>query len=288
MKLIFGSEIKSFAIQFQDYIYLKYNLNLELQEFFDKNSQNKVFGLFIDEKDPLFNQIQEEKIRFLQDPFNDKYTQASWKSGDIKKINYNWQNLILPLIPKLSLIKQIKFTFFLTALCISIYLLQLMGANQEILNFSHYPADIQQKNDFWRYLSHTLVHLSHLHILFNLTWWWIFGGAIEQQLGSSKIISIYIIAGIISGIIQNYFSGYAFFGLSGVVYAVLGYVFIVNKFTQHNQFNIPSGFLTMLIVGITFGFISPLIGVNMGNAAHITGLVIGLILGGIHCKFNIC
>lgn len=33
----------------------------------------------------------------------------------------------------------------------------------------------------------------------------------------------------------------------------------------------------MLLVGIALGFISPLFGVEMGNAAHISGLIVGLI-----------
>lgn len=288
MKLVFGSEIKSFVEQFRDYIFKKYNIEMEINTFFDETSQVRVYGLFMDEHDDLFETIQQEKRIFLQDPFNDKYIEASWENGKTQDISYNISYKLTSFLPKISSLYQKKFTFFITALCVGIYLLQLIGFNQEILNLFHYPADILQKNDFWRYLSHTLVHLSPWHILFNLTWWWLFGGEIERQLGIGKIISIYIIAGIMSGIVQNHFSGYAFFGLSGVVYAVLGYVFVVSKLNSTTQFDVPSGFLTMLIIGIAIGFISPFIGINMGNAAHITGLIIGLILGGLHSKFNLC
>lgn len=34
----------------------------------------------------------------------------------------------------------------------------------------HYPAYEEQDSEAWRYISHTLVHLSNLHILFNLSW----------------------------------------------------------------------------------------------------------------------
>ncbi|QLB12326.1 GlpG protein [Bisgaardia hudsonensis] len=288
MKLILGSEIESFIMQFRDYIRSKYDIELEIRKCFDDNSQTEMFGLFVDENEPLFDRIQQEKMEFLQDPFHPRYSEASWQSGDVKEKSYNMESIFSPFIPKLSYVKQIKFTFFVTALCVCIYLFQLIGIEEEILILFHFPADTSQRGDIWRYLTHTLVHLSPWHILFNLTWWWIFGSAIERQLGIGKIVSIYIIAGIMSGIIQNYFSGYAFFGLSGVVYAVLGYVFIVNKFTPNNQFDVPNGFLIMLIVGIILGFISPLIGINMGNAAHITGLVTGLILGAVHCKFKVC
>lgn len=77
---------------------------------------------------------------------------------------------------------------------------------------------------------------------------------------------------------QNYFSGPDFFGLSGVVYAVLGYVFVVNKFND-TFLSLPNGFFAMLVIGILLGFISPFFGVHMGNAAHISGLMVGLIWG---------
>ncbi len=70
----------------------------------------------------------------------------------------------------------------------------------------------------------------------------------------------------------------AFFGLSGVVYAVLGYVLVVDKLYP-NSFDLPEGFFTMLLVGLVFGFISPLFGINIGNAAHISGLYLRISLG---------
>lgn len=73
-------------------------------------------------------------------------------------------------------------------------------------------------------------------------------------------------------------SGAAFFGLSGVVYAVLGYVLVLDKLSNQQKFHLPQGFFTMLLVGIAFGFVSPLIGVSMGNTAHITGLFTGVVL----------
>ena len=75
------------------------------------------------------------------------------------------------------------------------------------------------------------------------------------------------------------------FGLSGVVYAVLGYVLVVDKLHPHS-FDLPEGFFTMLLVGLVFGFISPLFGINIGNAAHISGFILGLVWGFLQSKIK--
>ncbi|WP_386693391.1 MULTISPECIES: rhomboid family intramembrane serine protease [unclassified Lonepinella] len=181
-----------------------------------------------------------------------------------------------------------KFTLFITALCVILYFISnTIDLESEILlNTMHFPTDQFEQQDYWRYLSHTLIHLSITHIGFNLAWWWLFGTAIEKRFGSFTLILLYLVSGIGSGLVQNWSTGPWFFGLSGVVYAVMGFVFCVDKFSPNTQFDLPEGFFTMLIVGIAFGFISPLIGVEMGNAAHISGLIIGLIFGFLRAKIG--
>ena len=217
---------------------------------------------------------------------HERYEQASWQSGDTSPNRASYSLIDLWRISRMDLngLKNVKYTVFLNELCILIYLFGLLGWDEEIMEFSHYPAFINEDWQLWRYISHTLVHLSPLHILFNLTWWWIFAGAIERKFGTGKLIVLFFIAAAISGFSQNIASGPAFFGLSGVVYAVLGFVFCVDKFSPQTSFDLPIGFFNMLLVGIAFGFISPLIGINMGNTAHISGLIVGLLFGFLQAK----
>ena len=245
-----------------------------------------VTALYLPENSPYFEQIIKDYHIFIAEPMHERYEQASWQSGDTSpnRASYSLKDLWRFSRMDLNGLKNVKFTVFLTALCILIYLFGLLGWDEEIMEFSHYPAFINEDWQLWRYISHTLVHLSPLHILFNLTWWWIFAGAIERKFGTGKLIVLFFIAAAISGISQNIASGPAFFGLSGVVYAVLGFVFCVDKFSPQTSFDLPIGFFNMLLVGIAFGFISPLIGINMGNTAHISGLIVGLLFGFLQAK----
>ncbi|QIA77224.1 rhomboid family intramembrane serine protease [Rodentibacter caecimuris] len=171
----------------------------------------------------------------------------------------------------------------ITAICIIVYLLQQLGFEESIMEIFHYPVYFDQDGELWRYITHTFVHLSNIHIIANLSWFWLFGSVIERYFGGGKLFLIFLVSAIVSGIVQNYFSGAGFFGLSGVVYAVLGYVFVVDKLNA-NIFNLPKGFFTMLLVGLIFGFISPLFNIYIGNAAHISGFIVGLFWGFIDSK----
>ncbi|MCQ9120200.1 rhomboid family intramembrane serine protease [Rodentibacter pneumotropicus] len=171
----------------------------------------------------------------------------------------------------------------ITAICVIVYLLQQIGFEESIMDAFHYPVYFDQDWELWRYISHSFVHLSNIHIIANLSWFWLFGSVIERYFGGRKLFFIFLVSAMVSGIVQNYFSGAGFFGLSGVVYAVLGYVFVVDKLNA-NIFNLPKGFFTMLLVGLIFGFISPLFDIYIGNAAHFSGLLVGLLWGLIDSK----
>ena len=276
MQYLFGSEIHQFCFTFRDYVRAKYQVELELREV-ERNGL-PLLGVFIAEDCPDLEKILQEQKAFLSDPFNEYYQQASWQTGEVNNTSPVSLNAYLPNLHIRPLLLQDKFTLFITALCVIIYVLQCLGWEEEIFSFAHYPSEQAQTGQLWRYLSHSWVHLSPWHILFNLTWWWLFAGAIERAFGSLALIGLYVCSAVLTGVAQNWVSGPAFFGLSGVVYTVLGFVFVADKFGR-SSFNLPQGFFTMLIVGILLGFISPIIGVEMGNTAHITGLLCGLLLG---------
>lgn len=280
MQYLFGSEISLLAFRFRDYIRAQFNVEVELREINDK--KGKRIDIFLCETSPHFQEIVAEKDQFLADPFNKKYEQASWTSGDIRSSTYPLKAFLshsgLQSCSFSELLRTGKFTLSITTFCIVVYFCQLTGYEDWILTHFHYPDNAPASGEIWRYLSHVFVHLSPLHILFNLVWW-LFAHTIERHFGTWKILQLFLISALVTGFAQNIVSGPYFFGLSGVVYAVLGYVLIYDKLSPTRYFNLPIGFAMMLIVAILTGFISPFFGIEMGNTAHITGLMAGLLIG---------
>ena len=287
MQHLFGSEIPLLAQHFRDYVAEKYQVELVIQE--NQNAQNNVvYDVFLPENSPHFDEIMAERESFLQ-AWLEQQNARAWQQGP-RGIQAQSTARTSSHVNKASVfshIQQQKITVIVTTLCVVVYLLMLFGFAEPILLAAHFPEDTTQEGEIWRYLTHTLVHLSNMHILFNLTWWWVFGGAIERQLGSLKLLQIYLFAGVISGIAQNIVSGPAFFGLSGVVYAVLGYVFVLDKVNKQTHFELPDGFFNMLVVGILLGFAGPLIDIQIGNTAHISGLLVGMLLAFMDRKIRV-
>ncbi len=272
MKVILTTDKPELALRFRDYIRQQYQLELQLYQ----QQDNYFFALQDDDSNLTVLSVEAEQYR--RDPSAEKYAQASWQTGQ----TYSLQGRFNSLIPNLSQWKETlgkaPVTWAIALVCVLVYLLSLSSHQLEVYLFTHFPEDSAQYADVWRFFSHAVVHLSFTHILFNLTYWLIFATMIEKNNGSAKVLMLFVSIALISGIVQNFFSGPAFFGLSGVVYGVLGYVYVMSRFDRRQRYRLPGGFIYMLLVGIAVGFIGPLVDLHFGNAAHISGLAVGILI----------
>lgn len=284
MLYLFSTTSKQVAQQFSDYIQVHYQQKLKLEQ------EHQTFHLYFintETNSLLQAKIEQEAREFEQDPFNPRYSEASWERGTTQNLSAVWRPLFKinsnEINKLITSIITTKFTNLITLSCINIYLFTLTSFATTIFNnfrFPFSPLSSIALTQPWRYFSHALVHLSIWHILFNLTWWQVFAGMIEKRCGTIKLILIFLTTAILSGFAQFWDTGANFFGLSGVVYAVLGYTLLRSRF-QPQQFPLPAGFGWFLLIGIATGFVSPYFGVYFGNAAHIAGLIIGLGFAGL-------
>ncbi|WP_431166953.1 rhomboid family intramembrane serine protease [Tenacibaculum halocynthiae] len=94
--------------------------------------------------------------------------------------------------------------------------------NMDLSNFFdlHFPKNINA--GFWQFFTYMFMHGSTGHLLFNMLALWMFGGVIEQLLGTNRFLFLYFSAGIGAALIHigiNYFqfnSIYQIFTSSGL------------------------------------------------------------------------
>ena len=139
------------------------------------------------------------------------------------------------------------------------------------------------EGQYWRLVTPIFLHFGLMHLAFNGLWLAMLGARIEQLYGSIHLLLLVFVSGAISNIIQFSWQGSGSFGgMSGVVYALLGYIWIKGQFVRQTLLQLPPGILgfmlVWLLVGMT-GILEVLLGVGVANGAHVGGLLIGMLLG---------
>ncbi|MET0378100.1 MAG: rhomboid family intramembrane serine protease [Spongiibacteraceae bacterium] len=186
----------------------------------------------------------------------------------------------------------VPLTCLLIALSVFGYLIAEFDGELKILpwlTFFEFRAEGAQISftlplrEYWRLLTPIFLHFSLLHIVFNMLWLWDLGGRIERVQGTWRLLGLVGLIGAGSNIAQAVFADVGIFGgMSGVIYGLLGYSWAWGGLRRDPALHVPTpivavmvGWLLLCIVGFT-----ELMGLGgIANAAHVGGLVLGLILG---------
>jgi GlpG protein len=136
---------------------------------------------------------------------------------------------------------------------------------------------------WWRLLTPTFLHFSVTHLIFNCLWIYILGSKIEIIDGKGIFITLFLIAGLSSNLGQYFWTGeYLFGGLSGAVYGLLGYCFILDLDQRGQRYDLPNALYIFMFLWLLIGFtgILNIFGFgNVANIAHLVGMIAGFILG---------
>lgn len=219
-------------------------------------------------------EAEAELKHFLHNPTDSKYQAASWAVADTRKAKFTYRS---PSLMSFVRAKAGPLTLLIMLVCGVIFALQIFGLGRQIFDALHFPATAGEQWQLWRWFSHALLHFSVLHIVFNLLWWWQLGGDIEKRLGSLKLAQIFFISAALSGAGQYWVEGANFGGLSGVVYALVGYLWIIGWRAPKLGLSIPNPLIGFMLIWLVMGFVQPFMAI--ANTAHLAGLAAGVLLG---------
>jgi GlpG protein len=127
------------------------------------------------------------------------------------------------------------------------------------------------------------LHFSITHLIFNCLWIYILGSRIERLDGLSIFLFIFIATSVLSNAGQFLWTQqYLFGGLSGSVYGLLGYCFIVELDSRQGRYSLPEALYLFMFIWLLVGFtgILNIFGFgNIANTAHLVGMIAGFIIG---------
>jgi len=228
------------------------------------------------------NKISQAKAEFdvfIKVPFDKKYQQAAWQHGETVTVNGNgvtlWANVKENFLAHAGMVTLLVF-----ALCWLVFIGSNIGWAQSIFSqLQFYPRlSIEALlAEPWRLLGPAFFHFSWLHIVFNTMWWWQLGGSIEEALGKGTLINLLLISATISNLGQFFVSGSNFGGLSGVVYALVGFVWWYGYLAPEKGLSLSKPLIGFLLFWLLLGFVDVL-PINVANTAHLLGLISGCLL----------
>jgi GlpG protein len=138
------------------------------------------------------------------------------------------------------------------------------------------PVRLIREGQVWRPFTPALLHGGILHLLLDLQVFYVFGTAVEHVRGTLRLIGLTLLSAAAGNLIQYWWGGPVFCGLSGVGYALYGYVWMKTLFQPETRFVIPRSMHIMFWAWtlVCFSGLLPI-----ANGAHSGGLVIGILYG---------
>lgn len=144
-----------------------------------------------------------------------------------------------------------------------------------------------RRGEVWRLVSPVLLHFSLPHLLFNLWTFWGLASAIERVRGSVSLLAMVVGFGIVSNLGQYLHSGPQFGGMSGVIYGLLGYVWMMGRYRSSAGLALHPQIVLLMLVWFVIclygampgSAVGRTLGVSVANTAHGMGLLAGVVWG---------
>ena len=184
-------------------------------------------------------------------------------------------------------------TLILIALNVAIFHpleLRLIASTQDwgaLIQFGAYSYHlIVEEGEYWRLLTSTFLHAHALHLLLNMGILFLLGSLLEGVYGRGQFLFVYLISAIVSSVASLLFVQNALgVGASGAVFGLIGLAValgIRHKDRLPRRLGRILGLRLLPFIGIDLllgFFVLPHFNYNVNNAAHISGLLTGVISG---------
>ena len=180
-----------------------------------------------------------------------------------------------------------RLTLVLLVISVGVTLSGQFGRNPDVTRWFTIASYVTQGNyvrwdgladlmngQVWRLVTPIFVHFGIVHLLFNMLWLKELGTLVEQRQSTPFLGALVLATAVIPNVAQYVFGGSPLFGgMSGVVYGLLGYVWVRGKVAPQSGYALPQLIVVWMMAWLVLGF-TGLVG-NIANAAHLGGLLVG-------------
>ncbi len=171
--------------------------------------------------------------------------------------------------PKLPIITYILIGFLIVSFILSYYM------DPSLLDLFCVHGPSIRNGEFYRLITGAFLHGDEIHLLFNCYALYIIGGQVEGFFGKSRYIAIYLLSALFGSFLSIMFSGNVpSVGASGAVFGLMGaLLYFGYHYRVYLSSAVKSQIIPLIVINLIIGFTST----GIDNAAHIGGLIGGVI-----------
>jgi membrane associated rhomboid family serine protease len=166
-------------------------------------------------------------------------------------------------------------TKILIAINVGVYLLELglggevNGTNNRIFNEGYLAGPPVADGEWWRLFTAMFLHYGPFHLGLNMLALWWFGSAVEQVLGRSRYLLLYIVSGLAGSAGALLLTpNSATVGASGAIFGILGAALVLER---QRTYVLGGGAFGIIAINLVITFALP--GISIGG--HLGGLAGG-------------
>ena len=249
--------------------------------------EGQEWSLWIHNEDRI-SEARDELARFHENPTDPRYAQAAHAAEELDRREELHRDLynerILKIRRRLQRPAPLRcpVTFIFIAASVLISLLSGFGKDPAIAKWMIFgpvqaPFAAIEFGQWWRLITPIFLHFGTMHLLFDMIMFYQFGTLIETVHGSVRASLLILVAAVISNVAEALYGHCIFGGMSGVVYAQFGYVWMRGQFDPGVGFSLRSDTVIMLVGWAILCWLNVI--PNVANAAHFGGLFTGMIIG---------
>ncbi len=136
-----------------------------------------------------------------------------------------------------------------------------------------------REGDWYRLITAMFLHEGLDHYFSNMLLLYFMGDMLERRVGWAKYLFVYMASGIIGNLVSclyEYYTGYYFvsFGASGAVFGIMG-MLVYMVIMKRESVRIP---IMSMVIMIAYCIYSSFVGEHINGAAHLGGMLGGMIL----------
>ncbi len=156
-------------------------------------------------------------------------------------------------------------------------------AGRDLIQWGANRGPLTLSGQWWRLLTCVFIHGSFLHIAFNMWCLWDLGALAESLYGHWTFGAVYLITGVVGSLFSVGWNPQVLsVGASGAIFGIAGAM--VASFYL-GEFSLPRtairGTLRSVVLFVGYNLFFGAVSRGIDNAAHVGGLVSGLILGAL-------